>query len=101
MDSPSKWASVTHKMIGASLTAGTSLIPLSVVSYNYIKYYNRLGLDNIERAFETGEPVSELAASSNLQRRRSSEVVGFHAMSKRRSIKPSGVLVWPLSSDHG
>jgi hypothetical protein len=57
------WEDVAIKILEGSATAGASIFLLAVVGYSYTRYYNRMVLGNIELAFETGEPVLELAAS--------------------------------------
>jgi hypothetical protein len=60
----SKWGDLAVKMRDASATTGISLCLLALVGYSYTQYYNGEVLRSIESAFETGEPVLELAAST-------------------------------------
>jgi hypothetical protein len=60
----SKWDDLAVKMMEASATTGVSLCLLALVGFSYTKYYNGEVLRSIESAFETGEPVLELAGST-------------------------------------
>ena len=58
----SKWKGTLFKMFESSATTFASLLVLGLAGYGYHKYYKYLVLQKMEKAFEPGDPVLELAA---------------------------------------
>ena len=61
----SKWKGTLFKMFESSATTFASLLVLGLAGYGYHKYYKYLVLQKMEKAFEPGDPVLELAALEN------------------------------------
>ncbi|OQN97484.1 hypothetical protein B0A48_16637 [Cryoendolithus antarcticus] len=60
------WRSTAYKMAESALTTGASVAILGLVGYGYTRYYKHMVLKKMENAFEPGDPVLDLAATSKL-----------------------------------
>ncbi|KAL9599345.1 MAG: hypothetical protein Q9219_003878 [cf. Caloplaca sp. 3 TL-2023] len=58
----SEWRPALIKMFESAATTVVSLFVLGLAGYGYHRYYKYLVLQKLERAFEPGDPVLELAA---------------------------------------
>jgi hypothetical protein len=61
----SKWKGTAFKMFESAMTTLASISILGMVGYSYTIYYKRHVLKKMERAFEPGDPVLDIAGPGN------------------------------------
>jgi hypothetical protein len=61
----SKWKGTAFKMFESAMTTFASISILGLVGYSYTLYYKRHVLKKMERAFEPGDPVLDIAGHGN------------------------------------
>jgi hypothetical protein len=64
-DPSSKWKGTAFKMFESAMTTFASISILGLVGYSYTVYYKRHVIKKMERAFEPGDPVLDIAGSAN------------------------------------
>ena len=59
---PSRWTPTLFRMFESAATTLASILVLGLAGYGYHKYYKHLVLSKMQKAFDPGDPMLELAA---------------------------------------
>ncbi|QIW95941.1 hypothetical protein AMS68_001459 [Peltaster fructicola] len=68
-----QWREIGFKVLESAFTTFAAVAVLGAVGYGYTVYYKNMVLRKMEHAFEPGDPVLELAATSKAERLKSRE----------------------------